>query len=177
VKDHTPRKLTIIINRVKLVKDSEGTMFAAKIYKGTERNHTEFEILKTLNSDRIIKVYEYKEKGKITPPNIGEKSECAEKSYIKYKNIEISYMVMELADNGELFDYLEICGSFSEKIARYYFRCLVEAIEYCHSHGLIHRDIKLQNILVAKDYSIKLSDFGLSSKESKTPSHYLGTIR
>ena len=75
------------------------------------------------------------------------------------------YIILEFAEHKELYDYLEVCGAFSEEIARYYFLQLLDAIEYLHNQKITHRDIKLQNILLGKDYEIKLADLGLASTE------------
>ena len=57
-------------------------------------------------------------------------------------------MVLELAKGGELFDYLASGGALSERFARYYFRQLIEGLSHMHQNGIVHRDIKLQNLLL-----------------------------
>ena len=85
---------------------------------------------------------------------------------------------MELAEMGELFDYLEIGGSLNEEISRYYFKNIIEALKYLHSNNISHCDIKPQNLLLTKDFKIKLADFGLASNlEEEQLSELKGTIR
>ena len=49
-----------------------------------------------------------------------------------------------------------------KKIVKSIMRQLVEAVKYCHQHGVVHRDIKLENILIDDKNKIKLTDFGLA---------------
>jgi serine/threonine protein kinase len=76
-----------------------------------------------------------------------------------------SYMIMELVEGGELFDYIQKRGTLKELEARLFFRQLISAIEYCHGHFIVHRDLKLENILLDRSHrTIKLIDFGLSEQ-------------
>ena len=73
-----------------------------------------------------------------------------------------SYIIMEYASEGELFD--RICRSkLTEKEARNLFSQLLDAVDYCHKKGILHNDIKLENILL-QDSKIKLADFEFSGK-------------
>ncbi|KAI7742773.1 hypothetical protein M8C21_031505, partial [Ambrosia artemisiifolia] len=72
------------------------------------------------------------------------------------------YFVMEFVKGGELFD-LVAKGRLSESVSRKYFQQLVSAIGYCHSNGVYHRDLKLENLLIDEHGDLKVSDFGLSA--------------
>ena len=74
----------------------------------------------------------------------------------------VIYIVLELATGGELFDYVATTGRFNEPIARFYFRQLIEGLDYVHQKGVTHRDLKPENVLLDSEGHIKLTDFGLS---------------
>ena len=60
----------------------------------------------------------------------------------------VAYAVVELAQGGEIFDYVAETGRFSEKVSRYFFRQMIEGLEACHNEGISHRDLKPENILL-----------------------------
>ncbi|XP_049308168.1 uncharacterized protein LOC105230646 isoform X9 [Bactrocera dorsalis] len=74
------------------------------------------------------------------------------------------YLVTEYASNGEIFDHLAENGPMKELEAARVFTQLVSAVQYCHSMGVVHRDLKAENVLLDKDMNIKLADFGFSNR-------------
>ncbi|XP_017492070.1 PREDICTED: uncharacterized protein LOC108380158 isoform X2 [Rhagoletis zephyria] len=74
------------------------------------------------------------------------------------------YLVTEYASNGEIFDHLAENGPMKEQEAARVFTQLVSAVQYCHSMGVVHRDLKAENVLLDKDMNIKLADFGFSNR-------------
>lgn len=84
------------------------------------------------------------------------------------------YLVMELCEDGELKKILERKGHFSENETRWIIQSLASAIAYLHSKDIVHRDLKLENIMVKSSYvddnnelnlNIKVTDFGLAVKK------------
>lgn len=73
-----------------------------------------------------------------------------------------TWIAMELASEGDLFDKIEADAGVGEMIAHFYFAQLVSAVGYMHSKGVAHRDIKPENMLLS-DGDLKLADFGLAA--------------
>nr|XP_043610799.1 CBL-interacting protein kinase 2-like [Erigeron canadensis] len=72
------------------------------------------------------------------------------------------YFILEYVKGGELFDKVAK-GKLKEDVARNYFQQLIFAVNYCHSRGVYHRDLKLENLLLDEEGNLKVSDFGLSA--------------
>jgi serine/threonine protein kinase len=72
------------------------------------------------------------------------------------------WLVAELCAGGELFDYLLEKGRLREQEARAVFGQLCLAVAHCHARGVVHRDLKLENVLLDEQCRAKLSDFGFA---------------
>ncbi|KAH7062112.1 kinase-like domain-containing protein [Macrophomina phaseolina] len=73
------------------------------------------------------------------------------------------YLVLELAPEGELFNWIVMKQKLTEDETRKVFVQLFQGVKYLHERNIVHRDIKPENILlVDKDLNIKLADFGLA---------------
>lgn len=72
------------------------------------------------------------------------------------------YLVMEYMHGGDLKSLLAMYGYFDECAARFYCAEIALALQYLHEHGIVHRDIKPDNMLVSATGHVKLTDFGLS---------------
>ena len=89
----------------------------------------------------------------------------------------VSYMALEYAEVGELFDYISCSTPFKESLARYYFKQLIDGIEICHKNGITHRDLKPENLLIDENNVLKIADFGIAQLlEGKTKDGFLHTV-
>ncbi|XP_030371321.1 serine/threonine-protein kinase greatwall [Scaptodrosophila lebanonensis] len=77
------------------------------------------------------------------------------------------YLVMEYMVGGDLKSLLAMYGYFDESTARFYVAEMAMALQYLHQHGIVHRDIKPDNMLISASGHVKLTDFGLSKIEMR----------
>ena len=90
-------------------------------------------------------------------------------------------IVMEYASGGELFDRVLTNGRMQEDEARYFFQQLISGVDYCHSKGVAHRDLKLENALIDNSHNntprLKICDFGYSKHSliDSAPKSAVGT--
>eukprot|EP00756_Hemistasia_phaeocysticola_P060363 Hpha_TRINITY_DN3979_c0_g1::TRINITY_DN3979_c0_g1_i1::g.18157::m.18157 len=73
------------------------------------------------------------------------------------------YLVIELATGGELFDLIQDHKRFNEDTSRDFFQQLIMGVRYCHAQGVVHRDLKPQNLLLTGRNQLKIADFGFSN--------------
>ncbi|UYV70280.1 hypothetical protein LAZ67_7002359 [Cordylochernes scorpioides] len=82
-----------------------------------------------------------------------------------FETDERAYVLMDLVRGKDLYYYSKQMGRMPEDYARFYSAEAIIALNYLHSHGFIHRDVKLENILVNNDGHIKLADYGACREE------------
>ncbi|KAJ1977985.1 hypothetical protein H4R34_003373 [Dimargaris verticillata] len=82
-----------------------------------------------------------------------------------FEDSDYVYLVVEVCQQGELFKYLRkgLQRPLTEPEARAVMLPLVQAVAYLHDHGVLHRDLKLANILLTERMEVKLCDFGLAT--------------
>jgi len=102
------------------------------------------------------------------------------KLYNHFEDNEKLYLIMELASNGNLYNFIQNNKNQKIKTKEMLKKIIIQVIEiikYLHSLDIIYRDIKPENILLDKDYNVKLCDYGWASYLSKGQfcSAYCGT--
>lgn len=92
---------------------------------------------------------------------------------------DIDYIVMELIEGVSLKQYLERKGNLNWRETLHFSMQIAKALEHAHGRGIVHRDIKPHNIMILKDGSIKVADFGIariSSAQNTLTREALGSV-
>jgi len=100
------------------------------------------------------------------------------KLYHSFRHESNVVLIMEYASGGELKKYVTNKHYLSEIESRKIFNQIVDAIAYCHGRYIIHRDIKLQNILFKSDTdkTVKVIDFGIAGTNYKAHKSNAGSL-
>ena len=80
---------------------------------------------------------------------------------------EIEYIVMELVDGITLRQYMDRRGVLQWRETLHFTRQIARALSHAHERGIIHRDIKPQNIMMLRDGTVKVEDFGIAALENE----------
>ncbi|KAJ3096246.1 Map microtubule affinity-regulating kinase [Phlyctochytrium planicorne] len=86
------------------------------------------------------------------------------------------FVVMEYAAGGELIDYIAARNYLTEREARRLFRQIISAMDHCHMANVVHRDLKLENLLLTEQKNILISDFGLGRTFLNDKDDYMKTF-
>ena len=84
------------------------------------------------------------------------------KLYETFESNKHGIFVMELCCGGDLLNYVRKRRRLKESVAKFIFKQIIEGIQHVHQRGILHRDIKLDNILLDGKGIIKIGDFGVS---------------
>ena len=79
---------------------------------------------------------------------------------------DIEYIVMELIDGITLKQYMEKRGQLNWRESLHFITQIMRGLSHAHSRGIVHRDIKPQNVMVLRDGSVKVADFGIACLEN-----------
>ena len=87
------------------------------------------------------------------------------------------YILLEYVSGGLLFDLCQTVGGMGEDIGRFFLSQMIDVMANMHSKGVVHRDLKLENILVDDNMNLKVADFGFATyKKINRLSSYRGTM-
>jgi serine/threonine protein kinase len=155
-------------SQVYKVKDSlSNKIYAAKVFnKYTQSIEKEIENNKKISQNIITEIPNFIKyiTSSVGPFELKNYSQDSETSETK------AYIIFELATKGELLDYITCTKeNLDERFVKVIFIKIVKALRYLHNLGLCHRDLKTDNIVLSgEEFTIKLLDFGFSSKIIRT---------
>lgn len=105
----------------------------------------ESEAVKLVNSPHVVKIYDVA------------------------MSDNLKYIVMEFIDGITLKDYIDKVGALSWKEAVHYVRQILRGLSHAHEKGVVHRDIKPQNMMLLRDGTVKVTDFGIAKMPTSEP--------
>lgn len=133
-----------------------------KVSLGMHKLSRKLVAIKSINKEYLS---EEKQKNKVMH-EVGILLRLRHNSVVKlYETFETGrhiLLVMELCAGGDLLNYVRKRRKLDEDVAKLIFKQLIEGLSYIHSKGIIHRDIKLDNILLDGKGKVKIADFGVS---------------
>lgn len=158
-----------------------GTGGMAVVFKGRDHRLNRLVAIKILKDD-LAKDAEFRRRfhdesqavAMLSHPNIMA-------VYDVSRSEQVEYIVMELIDGITLKQYMQRKGGpLSWKESLHFITQIMKALSHAHGRGIIHRDIKPQNIMVLRDGSIKVTDFGIarlaSAAQSTLTQEALGSV-
>ena len=80
---------------------------------------------------------------------------------------DVEYIVMELVDGITMRQYMEKRGQIKWKEALHFAKQVAKALGHAHDRGIVHRDIKPQNLMLLRDGTVKVADFGIAALENE----------
>lgn len=76
------------------------------------------------------------------------------------------YLSLEYVGGGLMFDLCQKLGSMGEQAGLFLFKQLIDGVSYMHKKNVVHRDLKIENILFDEEMNIKIADFGFATYRS-----------
>jgi serine/threonine protein kinase len=144
-----------------------GKVYLSKRKNNHEKNDKQIYAIKVMNKNVMLRKNMAEQVVAERDALAVSKSPFVVKLFYSLQSKEQIYLIMEYMIGGDLKSLLFNMCYFDQKMAVFYLSEIAIALNYLHQHGIIHRDIKPDNVLIDKNGHIKLTDFGLSEIDHK----------
>ncbi len=154
----------LLDNRYELL-EVIGTGGMAMVYKAQDKRLNRSVAVKILKSD-LAEDAEFRRRFRDESQAVAMLSHPNIVSVYDVSRGEIEYIVMELIDGITLKQYMERRGKLNWRESLHFITQIMRGLSHAHSRGIVHRDIKPQNVMILRDGSVKIADFGIARLES-----------
>lgn len=145
-----------------------GTGGMAMVYKAQDRRLNRSVAVKILKSE-LAEDAEFRRRFRDESQAVAMLSHPNIVSVYDVSRGETEYIVMELIDGITLKQYMERRGKLNWRESLHFITQIMQGLSHAHSRGIIHRDIKPQNVMILRDGSVRIADFGIARLESAAP--------
>ena len=142
-----------------------GTGGMAMVYKAQDRRLNRSVAVKILKSE-LAEDAEFRRRFRDESQAVAMLSHPNIVSVYDVSRGEAEYIVMELIDGITLKQYMERRGKLNWRESLHFITQIMQGLSHAHSRGIIHRDIKPQNVMILRDGSVRIADFGIARLES-----------
>ena len=144
------------------IKLGEGSY--SKVKKAFSTRHNREVAVKIVNKNAAPHDFQ----SKFLPRELAIVKLLSHENIVKYYDIfdrnNKIYILMDYIEGGDLLDYIQKNGCVSEYTSRMVFKKMVSAVRYLHTRGIVHRDLKCENVLLDEKMNPKLTDFGFAKR-------------
>lgn len=154
----------VLDNRYELM-EIIGTGGMAVVYKAQDHRLNRSVAVKILKSD-LAEDEEFRRRFRDESQAVAMLSHPNIVSVYDVSRGETEYIVMELIDGITLKQYMERRGKLNWRESLHFITQIMRGLSHAHSRGIVHRDIKPHNVMILRDGSVKIADFGIARLES-----------
>lgn len=164
----------VLANRKILLKDTIGKGSYSKVKGAFDIEKFQKVAVKVIDRSKAPKDFQEK----FLPRELDVWTRVIHKNIIKmHDNFWVGrkiYMILEFAEGGDMLTHIQkLGGPVSDNACKMWIYQICDAVKYLHEHNIIHRDLKLENILLDANDNIKLCDFGFSKDLTKSNNELL----
>ena len=149
----------------------------AKVYKAVEKSTGRVYAIKEIRKSLVLHKRSIKHMRREVEILSEIENEMIVNMRAVFQDMSNIYMVLDYMKGGDLAQHLHHVHKFSEEQTKFFVACIMMSLEYLHSNGIVHRDVKPTNLMFDDRHYLRLGDFGISEWASEiTSANTSGTI-